>query len=91
MSLVHGRELSHDECRQSRRAFVHRRTLRDPPAACLPLPLLRGQMVPVILSPEESQTLALANAMGESLGACACVYMFDSVAAKCADTERFVL
>lgn len=70
MSLVHGRELSHNECRRSRRAFVHRRTLRDPPAACLPLPPLRGEMVPVTLSPEESQTLALANAMGESLRAC---------------------
>jgi hypothetical protein len=69
MSLVYGQELSHDECRLSRRAFVHWRTLRDPPGACLPLPPLQGRMVPVTLSPEESQTLALSNALGESLGA----------------------
>lgn len=69
MSLVHGRELGPDEYRQSRRAFVHRRTLRDPLGACLPLPPLTGRMVPVTLSPEEGQTLALASALGESLGA----------------------
>lgn len=72
MSLVYGRELSHDDFRRRRRAFVHTRTLRDAPGDCLPLPPLTSEMEAVTLSAEESQALALASALGESLGALRC-------------------